>query len=121
MGNAASASTDSSTSQSYSSSAIGPGRMRETSDRKGLPSQGGVYRYTSSSGSQYDIGVTNNLHRRAYEHTRDGKLQGGDRIQYSLYKSDVTRHQIGTTEQAHIRKHNPDRNRTIGGNGNYKA
>lgn len=114
MGAAASTPADS------SSSAIGRGRMREASDRSSLPSTGGVYRYTSASGSQY-IGVTNNLQRRAYEHTRDGKLQSGDRIQYSPYKEGVTRSQIAATEVAHIKRHNPDRNSTRGGNGNYKA
>lgn len=78
-----------------------------------------------TGGAMGYIGVSNHLRRRAGEivYKKYGKtLLSGDRIKYSAFKEgSVSRAQISATEKSHIRRHEPQRNITRGGNRSYRA
>ena len=104
-------------------SAIPPGRMRETDEVKGpkcpLPAEPGVYRHIDrASGEVRYVGQTNNLRQRQQQHARAGKLDtASEYIQYGVAKPGATKDQLCGTERTHIGRHEPSGNTTQGGNG----
>lgn len=105
------------------SSAIGPGRMHKTDTVKGkdcpIPNKPGNYRHTNKKTGEVEyVGESNNLRKRQQEHVRSGKLDTSKQnVEYSTAKKDATREQRRQTEKDHIKRHNPQGNKTIGGNG----
>lgn len=104
-------------------SAIPPGRMRETDIIKGkdcsIPSEPGIYRHINKDSGEIDyIGQTDNLRKRQQEHARSGKLNTEkQKVAYSISKTNATKDDLLKTEKDQIRRHNPSRNTTKGGNG----
>ena len=102
-------------------SALPKGRMNTTTDKSKLPSKPGLYRYKTSTGNHTYTGVTNNIKRRAQEHTCDGKLKSSNIIEYKVCKKNISSKTLGETEKVHISRHKPTLNKTGGGNGNIKT
>lgn len=106
-----------------SSSAISPGRMRETDVIKGkdstIPSEPGMYRHRNKQTGEIEyIGQTNNLRKRQQEHAREGRYDPRTQyVQYGIAKSGSTKDDLLQTEKNHISRHKPKGNTTAGGNG----
>ncbi|HEX5344586.1 MAG TPA: GIY-YIG nuclease family protein [Duganella sp.] len=106
-----------------SSSAIGPGRMRQTDIVKGpnspLPATAGVYRHINKETKAIEyVGQTNDLRKRQQEHLRSGKLDTNrQNVHYSAARSGVDKAALCATEVKHIERHKPSGNTTKGGNG----
>lgn len=106
-----------------STSAIGPGRMRQTDIVKGrsspLPAAAGVYRHTNKETNAIEyVGQTNDLRKRQQEHLRSGKLDTTrQNVLYSVARPGVDKAALCATEVKHIDRHKPSGNTTKGGNG----
>jgi len=104
-------------------SAITSGRMRQSDTVKGkecnIPRKPGIYRHVNKSTGKIEyVGQTNNLKKRQQEHARDGKLNlDRQTVRYCESYRSITRDQLCNTEKAHIKKHKPSGNKTVGGNG----
>jgi hypothetical protein len=104
-------------------SALSPGRMRETDVIKGkdspLPNQPGVYRHKDkATGETEYVGQTNDLRKRQQQHARDGRLDTTRQVvAFSVAKTDASKDDLCKTEIKHIARHKPAGNSTKGGNG----
>ena len=105
------------------SSAIPPGRMKQTDKVKGrdspLPQSPGIYRHIDkSTGETQYVGQTDNLRKRQQEHERTGKLDTERQyVQFSTTKPDANKNDLCSTEINHISRHKPSGNTMKGGNG----
>lgn len=85
------------------------------------PQKPGEYRIRNGEGKIDYIGETNNLARRMGEHIRSGKLPVGDSckstIEYKVADGRSTSRTRREHEQQKIAKHNPPKNKSIGGEG----
>jgi len=107
-----------------SSSAIGRGRMRATSEPDDVPQAGGVYRhvYKRSRKVVYVGKSSNDLHRRQQEHVRSGRLNLKTmRIEFSPVSPTASETDLCRTERAHIERYRPRGNKHPGGNGRPAA
>jgi len=103
-------------------SAIPAGRMRETDtikDGSVIPNTAGLYHHINKETKTVDyVGQSDTLKKRQQEHARSGKLNTDTHfVRYAESKNDATKDQLLETEKAHIAKHKPSGNTTIGGNG----
>lgn len=85
------------------------------------PASPGEYRIRDAGGGIRYIGESNNLHRRTFEHIRNGKLQvGGENactIEYKVADGRSTSYTRRIHEQQKIAQHRPPLNRSKGGEG----
>jgi len=106
-------------SRSESSSAIAPGRMRVSRSPRSIPREPGVYRHVNKrTGSVLYIGQTCNLARRQREHAAAGRLNfTTHEIWYGVARKGANVNDRCTTEKRQIKKWQPSRNKSSGGNG----
>lgn len=83
------------------------------------PSRPGEYRIRDNSNRITYVGETNNLNRRLNEHIRKGKLSEGTGVSFEWKAADrrSTSRTRRLHEQAKIKQHRPEWNRSRGGEG----
>jgi hypothetical protein len=71
-------------------SALGPGRMKETSRISDIPHEPGIYRHVDNDSGAIDyVGQTNDLRKRQQEHARDERLDTSrQHVQYGVARND---------------------------------
>lgn len=100
-----------------------PGRPNKYNPTNGSghrpPSAPGEYRIRNSSNKITYVGETNDLHRRMNEHIRNGKLSEGTGISFEWKSADrrSTSRTRRMHEQAKIKQHQPEWNKSRGGEG----
>lgn len=104
------------------SSALPPGRMKESNTVKGdcvIPNKPGIYQHINKTTQEVDYsGQTDDLRKRQQEHARNGKLDTDKQfVRYGVAKDGATKADLCQTEIAHISRHQPAGNKTKGGNG----
>lgn len=88
-------------------------------DGRRPPSLPGEYRIRDGSNRIAYVGETNNLNRRMHEHIRSGKLSEGGGVSFEWKVADgrSTSRTRRIHEQAKIKQHCPDWNKSVGGEG----
>ena len=85
------------------------------------PTKPGEYRIRDDNGTITYIGETNNLARRTNEHLRSGKLPSGNNcnstIEYKVADGRSTSKTRRQHEQSKIAQHQPELNKSKGGEG----
>jgi len=81
------------------------------------PSKPGEYTIRNRSGNVRYVGETNDLRRRADEHTRDGNISRGETYNYKIADGRSTSSTRRDHERGKIHQHDPPRNKTKGGEG----
>jgi excinuclease UvrABC nuclease subunit len=104
---------------------FGPGRPRMWSEADGmsrLPRSPGAYRFVNVQSRVIEyIGITANLYGRMSNHRSTQKKYDPvlHRVEYQLADSDHEWSQLCAWEVGKIKRHDPSRNHTVGGNGRF--
>lgn len=87
------------------------------------PSCPGEYRIRDNANKIAYVGETNNLNRRMNEHIRNGKLSEGTGVSFEWKAADrrSTSRTRRMHEQVKIKQHQPEWNRSKGGEGRLAA
>lgn len=95
------------------------GAPRRSNTYKSTPTERGEYRIVENATKNVKyIGVSSNLKRRHYQHTKSGLfVEGADHLRYLLAGSGADDEDIYSHEKRSISKHKPQHNRCAGGNG----
>lgn len=81
------------------------------------PTSPGEYRIRDEEGKVVYVGETNDLRRRQREHIRTGKLKPGETFDYKVADGRSTSTTRREHEREKIKTHQPERNKSGGGEG----
>lgn len=81
------------------------------------PQKAGHYRVVNKAGNIVYVGETNSLSRRMSEHINGGKLKRGETFEFKIADGRSSTRTRREHEKLKIKRHNPFRNSSAGGEG----